>query len=185
MIAVLWGAGPAVTQENKMTDTKKPNTLPSVLTYDDVRAVSPALEYYTKGPLLDGLWKRPDLSPRDRSVVLLPALRIIQSQVDKLYRTPATGALKFDTNVKDAEVHIDGAYAGTVEKLKTMNLRPGSYDTEVRAPGRTQFDKKVYVAAGKTLHLNPDLRVRGRSKETREMQILPRFRPTAAAAWLV
>jgi hypothetical protein len=72
---------------------------------------------------------------------------------------PATGALKFDTNVKDAEVYIDGAYAGTVGKLKTMHLRPGSYDIEVRAPGRTQFDRKVYVAAGKTLHLNPDLRV--------------------------
>ncbi len=71
----------------------------------------------------------------------------------------ATGAVKFDTKVKDAEVYIDGAYAGTVGKLKTMNLRPGSYDIEVRAPGRTQFDKKVYVAAGKTLHLNPDLRV--------------------------
>jgi hypothetical protein len=67
--------------------------------------------------------------------------------------------LKFDTSVKDAEVYIDGAYAGTVRKLKTMYLRPGSYDIEVRAPGRTQFDKKVYVAAGKTLHLNPDLRV--------------------------
>ena len=31
---------------------------------------------------------------------------------------PATGALKFDTSVKDAEVYIDGAYAGTVGKLK-------------------------------------------------------------------
>jgi PEGA domain len=72
---------------------------------------------------------------------------------------PATGAVKFDTDVKDAEVYIDGAYAGTVGKLKTVNLRPGTYDIEVRAPGRTQFDKKVYVAAGKTLHLNPDLHV--------------------------
>jgi len=57
-----------------MTDTKKPNTLPVALTYDDVRVVSPALEHYTKGPLLDGLWKRPDLSPRDRSVVTVSAL---------------------------------------------------------------------------------------------------------------
>ena len=72
---------------------------------------------------------------------------------------PATGAVKFDTDVKDAEVYINGAYAGTVGKLKTMNLRPGSYDIEVRVPGLTQFDKKVYVAAGKTLHLNPDLRI--------------------------
>jgi len=55
MIAALWEAGLASTQEKKMTDTKKPNTLPSVLTYDDVTAVSPALEYYTKGPLLDGI----------------------------------------------------------------------------------------------------------------------------------
>jgi hypothetical protein len=72
---------------------------------------------------------------------------------------PATGAVKFDTDVKAAEVYIDGAYAGTVGKLKTMHLKPGSYDIEVRAPGRTQFDKKVYIAAGKTLHLNPELRV--------------------------
>jgi hypothetical protein len=77
---------------------------------------------------------------------------------------PATGAVKFDTDVKDAEVYIDGAYAGTVGKLKTMNLRPGSYDIEVRAPGRTQFDKKVYVAAGKTLHLNPELRVQAQPR---------------------
>ena len=72
---------------------------------------------------------------------------------------PATGAVKFDTIVRDAEVYIDGGYAGTVGKLKTMQLRPGSYDIEVRALGRTRFDKKVYVAAGKTLHLNPDLRI--------------------------
>lgn len=70
---------------------------------------------------------------------------------------PTTGAVKFDTKVKDAEVYINGAYAGTIGKLKTMNLQPGSYDIEVRAAGRTHFDQKVYVTAGKTLHLNPDL----------------------------
>ncbi len=74
MIAALWGKGPALTQEKSMTDAKKPNTLPGALTYDDVRAVSPALESYTKGPLLDGLWKRPDLSARDRSVITAAAL---------------------------------------------------------------------------------------------------------------
>lgn len=70
---------------------------------------------------------------------------------------PATGAVKFDTKVKDAEVYINGAYAGTIGKLKTMNLRPGSYHIEVRESGQTAFDKKVYIAAGKTLHLNPEL----------------------------
>lgn len=48
------------------------------------------------------------------------------------------------------------AYAGTVGKLKTMHLQSGSYDIEVRNQGRTELDQKVYIAAGKTLHLNPD-----------------------------
>jgi hypothetical protein len=75
---------------------------------------------------------------------------------------PTNGAVKFDTRVQDAEVYIDGAYAGPIGKLKTIQLRPGSYDIGVHAPGRTQFDKKAYIAAGKTLHLNPDLRVQVR-----------------------
>jgi hypothetical protein len=74
---------------------------------------------------------------------------------------PNTGALKFDTHNKNAEVYVNGAYAGTVGKLKTMHLRTGSYDIEVRGQGRSQFDQKVYIAAGKTLHLNPDLRGQG------------------------
>jgi len=100
MIAVLWGAGPAVTQENKMTDTNKPNTLPSVLTYDDVRAVSPALEHYTKGPLLDSLWKRPDLSPRDRSVTTVSAL-IARIQTIEM---PFHFALALDNGLKASEL---------------------------------------------------------------------------------
>src|SRR6266704_5430377 len=94
------GAGPAVTQENKMTDAKKSNTLPSVLTYDDVRAVSPALEHYTKGPLLDGLWKRPDLSPRDRSVITVSAL-IARMQTIEM---PFHFALALDNGVKACEL---------------------------------------------------------------------------------
>ena len=83
-----------------MTDTKKPNTLPGALTYDDVRAVSPALEHYTKGPLLDGLWKRPDLSPRDRSVITVSAL-IARIQTIEM---PFHFALALDNGVKPSEL---------------------------------------------------------------------------------
>jgi hypothetical protein len=69
---------------------------------------------------------------------------------------PNAGALKFNTKDKSAEVYVNGAYAGTIGELKTMHLRPGSYDIEVREQGRTQLDQKVYIAAGKTLHLNPE-----------------------------
>ena len=47
---------------------------PSAPTLDDVRQVSPALEKYTQGTLLGGIWKQPGLSPRDRSIVTLSAL---------------------------------------------------------------------------------------------------------------
>jgi 4-carboxymuconolactone decarboxylase len=100
MIAALWGGDSAVTQENKMTDTEKPNTLPSVLTYGDVRAVSPALEYYTKGPLLDGLWKRPDLSSRDRSVITVSSL-IARIQTIEM---PFHFGLALDNGVKASEL---------------------------------------------------------------------------------
>jgi 4-carboxymuconolactone decarboxylase len=41
---------------------------------DDVRKVAPALDKYTQGGLLDEMWKRPGLLPRDRSFVTLAAL---------------------------------------------------------------------------------------------------------------
>lgn len=44
-----------------------------VMLNEDLRTVSPALEKYARGPLSD-LWKRPDLSPRDRSMVTVAAL---------------------------------------------------------------------------------------------------------------
>ena len=40
----------------------------------DIPAVSPALDHYTHSALLGEVWTRPDLSPRDRSIVTLAAL---------------------------------------------------------------------------------------------------------------
>jgi 4-carboxymuconolactone decarboxylase len=42
-------------------------------TVNEPRTVAPALERYAKGPLAD-LWKRPELEPRDRSLVTVAAL---------------------------------------------------------------------------------------------------------------
>jgi 4-carboxymuconolactone decarboxylase len=46
----------------------------SALTPEEVRKVSPALENYTRTSVEGGLWKRPDLSSRDRSIVTASAL---------------------------------------------------------------------------------------------------------------
>ena len=40
----------------------------------DVQAVSPALANYTKTAIVDGIWNRPELSKRDRSIVTVATL---------------------------------------------------------------------------------------------------------------
>jgi hypothetical protein len=73
------------------------------------------------------------------------------------YAYPNSGQVKVDTKIKDAQVFIDGAYAGTTHENKTMHLRPGSYNIEIRENGQTPFSQRVYVVAGKTIHLHPEL----------------------------
>src|SRR5437899_5309388 len=46
----------------------------SMLTRNDVRMVAPALDQYTQDRVLGDLWKRPGLSPRDRSIITLAVL---------------------------------------------------------------------------------------------------------------
>jgi 4-carboxymuconolactone decarboxylase len=105
LIAALWEVEPVFAQkesaqEKRMMDSKKSATLPVSLTYEDVRAVSPALEHYTKGSLLDGLWKRPELSPRDRSIVTVAAL-IARIQTIEM---PFHFSLALDHGVKPGEL---------------------------------------------------------------------------------
>ena len=74
-----------------------------------------------------------------------------------LYYDVNAGTVKIDTKVKDAQVYINGALAGSTHDNRTMQLRPGNYRIEIRYAGETRFDQKVYVVAGKTLHLTPSL----------------------------
>jgi hypothetical protein len=78
------------------------------------------------------------------------------------YGVPNAGQVKLDTKVKDAQVFVNGAYAGTAGKLKTMWMRPGTYTLELRGPGGEQFTEKIYVMAGKTVHVEPGFEAAGR-----------------------
>ena len=49
------------------------------------------------------------------------------------------------------------AYAGTTHQNKTMHLRPGNYNIEIRENGQTPFAQSVYVTAGNTVKLHPEL----------------------------
>ncbi|MGA2327418.1 MAG: PEGA domain-containing protein [Bryobacteraceae bacterium] len=76
---------------------------------------------------------------------------------------PNAGLVKLDTKVKDAEVFVDGAFAGTAGDLKSMWLRQGAYNLEVRSPGRATYAERIYVVNGKTLRVRPELRVEPKS----------------------
>jgi 4-carboxymuconolactone decarboxylase len=70
-----------------------------MLTNEDVRKVAPALEAYTQSRLLGDVWKRPDLAPRDRSIVTLAAL-IARNQTIEM---PFHVNLALDNGVKPRE----------------------------------------------------------------------------------
>ena len=77
------------------------NALPiAVPTLEDLRAVAPALAKYTEGPLLDGVWNRPDLSPRDRSIVTVSTL-IARNQTIEM---PYHFSLALDNGVMPSEL---------------------------------------------------------------------------------
>ncbi|WOD14147.1 carboxymuconolactone decarboxylase family protein [Paraburkholderia kirstenboschensis] len=76
------------------TETMQPPSLA------DLKSVSPAFERYTTQTVLAGLWKRPQLSPRDRSVVTLSVL-IARGQTVEM---PFHFRLALDNGVKPAEI---------------------------------------------------------------------------------
>jgi len=67
---------------------------------DDVVAVSPALARYATATLLDDVWQRPGLSPRDRSIVTISVL-IARHQTIAL---PYQIGFALDNGVKPAEI---------------------------------------------------------------------------------
>ena len=77
------------------------NTLPAAVpTLEDLRTVAPAFAKYTEGPLLNGLWKRPGLSPRDRSIITVSVL-IARNQTIEM---PYHFSLALDNGVKPSEL---------------------------------------------------------------------------------
>jgi hypothetical protein len=102
--------------------------------------------FVTMGPVYYGGWYSPYWGPYWGPSYMGP-----------YYAYPNSGQVKLDTKVKDALVFIDGSYAGTTHENKTMRLRPGTYNIEIREGGQTPFSEKIYVVAGRTLHLHPEL----------------------------
>lgn len=87
-------------QETTMTASTKSDAPSPGPTPEDIRAVSPALERYSQVTIQDDLWKRPGLTPRDRSLVTLAAL-VARNQTAEL---PRHLNLALDHGVKPGEI---------------------------------------------------------------------------------
>jgi 4-carboxymuconolactone decarboxylase len=77
------------------TSSSKP-----ILSQEDVGKVAPALEKYTRDRLLGEVWKRPGLTPRDRSIATLAAL-IARNQTIEM---PQYLDLALDNGVRPREL---------------------------------------------------------------------------------
>jgi 4-carboxymuconolactone decarboxylase len=94
----------------------------SALTLEEIRMVSPALERYTRSTIDEGLWKRPDLSARDRSIVTVAALVARNQTIGMLHYFN----LALDNGVKPGELseiitHL-AFYAGWSNALSAVAI---------------------------------------------------------------
>jgi len=69
---------------------------------------------------------------------------------------PRLGQVKLKDAPKEAEVYVDGGYAGLAKDLKSMWLQPGAYSIEVR-DGDLSHAERIYVLSGKTVRIEPEL----------------------------
>lgn len=65
-----------------------------------------------------------------------------------------TGTVKLEHVDKQDRVYINGAFAGKAGDLKTMRLKPGTYEVEIKHNGEEVLKDHVYVAIGKTVKLD-------------------------------
>ena len=96
MIAALFLMSTSWSQGDHTSNGRKSKPME---TENDSRMVAPALEKYAQGPLAD-LWKRPGLTPRDRSIVTIAAL-IARNQTIEM---PHYFNVALDNGVKPSEI---------------------------------------------------------------------------------
>jgi len=70
-------------------------------------------------------------------------------------RQPNMGEIKLQSDDKNAEVFLNGAFAGTAGSLKSMWLEPGIYNLEVRPAHGSPYTRRIYILSGKTMKVKP------------------------------
>ena len=74
------------------------------------------------------------------------------------------GGIRLRIRPRDAQVFVDGAYAGLVDDFdgtfQQLRLEQGGHKIEIRMPGFEDLEMDVHVQPGRTITLQEDLRPR-------------------------
>lgn len=132
-------------------------------TRNDSRMVAPGLEKYAQGPLAD-LWKRPGLTPRDRSIVTIAVLIARNHRIEMPYHVN----LALDNGVQPCEIseiitHL-AFYAGWANAMSAVAAAK-----PVFAERKIGTDQLPAAAAPTLLPLDQD------AEETREARVQQQF----------
>ncbi|MBY0493881.1 MAG: hypothetical protein K2Y23_06670 [Cyanobacteria bacterium] len=69
------------------------------------------------------------------------------------------GGVRIKGMARDAQVYVDGAYAGIVDDFdgvfQRLTLEPGAHQIEIRMPGGSPVTLDVNVQVGRTLTIRP------------------------------
>jgi 4-carboxymuconolactone decarboxylase len=124
-LSVSLAAAPAFSDDRKYPLASPPVAM------EDMRTVSPALAKYTTEAVLGDLWKRPGLSPRDRSVVTVAALVAKNQSVEMAFHFN----LALDNGAKPTE-------------LSEIITHLAFYSGWANATGAVSIAKDVFAARG-------------------------------------
>jgi 4-carboxymuconolactone decarboxylase len=120
------------------------------LTVEDVQFVSPALAHYTQKAVTNGIWLRPELSPRDRGLITVAAL-IARSQTLAM---PHYFEKALDSGVKASELseiilHL-AFYSGFPNAMAAISAAKDAFQK------RGVSAKELPPVEGKLLPLNEE-----------------------------
>jgi 4-carboxymuconolactone decarboxylase len=106
----------------------------SMMSSEDLAAVSPAMERYRREALQASLWKRPQLSLRDRSIVTIAALMARNQTAEQAHYL----GVALDNGVRPAEVseiitHL-AFYAGWGAATETVQIAQGVFEARRISP---------------------------------------------------
>ena len=70
-------------------------------------------------------------------------------------------SLRLQVTPREAEVFVDGYYAGTVDDFdgtfQRLHVEPGDHDLELFLPGHRSYQQKVYLQPGKTFNVRHEM----------------------------